>query len=60
VPETQAKRNLCSILIECGIVTADQVNQALHRQVETGRLIGETLVELGFTTEENIGWAPKS
>jgi hypothetical protein len=57
VPETQAKRNLCAILIECGIVTADQVNQAHHRQVETGRLIGETLVELGFTTEENIGWA---
>jgi hypothetical protein len=27
------------------------------RQVETGRLIGETLVELGFTTEENIAWA---
>jgi Type II secretion system (T2SS), protein E, N-terminal domain/Type II/IV secretion system protein len=57
VPQKQEKRNLCSILIECDIVSADQVNQALARQIETGRLIGETLVELGFTTEENIGWA---
>ena len=55
--ETPQKRTLCSILVDCGIVTPDQVDRALARQTETGRLIGQTLVELGFTTEENIGWA---
>ncbi len=53
----QKKRGLTSILIDAGIVTPEQVDAALVRQVETGRLIGESLVELGFTTEENIAWA---
>jgi len=50
-------RTLTSILVEAGIVTEAQVEQALARQRETGSLIGETIVELGFTSEENIGWA---
>lgn len=56
-PFPHSTRTLTSILVECGIVTDEQVSQALARQRETGILIGETLVELGFTTEENIGWA---
>jgi type II secretion system (T2SS) protein E/type II/IV secretion system protein len=50
-------RTLTSILVECGIVTDAQVERALVRQRETGHFIGESLVELGFTSEENIGWA---
>ena len=50
-------RTLTSILVESGNVTEAQVEQALVRQRETGTLIGEALVELGFTSEENIGWA---
>ncbi len=50
-------RTLTSILVEGGIVSEPQVEQALARQRETGNLIGETIVELGFTSEENIGWA---
>ncbi len=57
VPFPHSTRTLTSILVECGIVTDEQVAQGLARQRETGLLIGETLVELGFTTEENIGWA---
>jgi len=56
-PFEHSTRTLTSILVECGIVTDDQVGKALLRQRDTGLLIGETLVELGFTTEENIGWA---
>jgi hypothetical protein len=58
VPPTKPPtRTLTSILVECGIVTDAQVEQAAARQRETGLLIGETLVELDFTSEENIGWA---
>jgi hypothetical protein len=56
-PFEHSTRTLTSILVECGIVTDEQVGKGLVRQRETGLLIGETLVELGFTTEENIGWA---
>ncbi|MGE5176369.1 MAG: ATPase, T2SS/T4P/T4SS family [Hyphomicrobiales bacterium] len=56
-PLPNPTRTLTSILVECGIITDAEVEQALARQRETGLLIGETLVELGFTTEENIGWA---
>lgn len=56
-PISHPTRTLTSILVECGIVTDAQVERALERQRESGLLIGETLVEMGFTTEENIGWA---
>jgi MSHA biogenesis protein MshE len=48
---------MTSILTECGLITAEQVEEAVSRQIETGRMIGETLVELGITTEESIIWA---
>ena len=50
-------RTLTSVLVESGIITDAQVEQAVVRQRESGHMIGETLVELGFTSEENIGWA---
>ncbi|HEU4725300.1 MAG TPA: ATPase, T2SS/T4P/T4SS family [Candidatus Eisenbacteria bacterium] len=48
---------MTSILMDCGLVTSEQIEEAVSRQIETGRMIGETLVELGFTTEESIVWA---
>lgn len=54
---TRPTRRLTSILMDCGLVTTEQIEQAVSRQIETGRMIGETLVELGFTTEESIIWA---
>jgi Tfp pilus assembly pilus retraction ATPase PilT len=50
-------RNLASILLDAGVVTSEQVESALLRQRQTGLRIGETLVELGHATEEDIGWA---
>jgi type II secretory ATPase GspE/PulE/Tfp pilus assembly ATPase PilB-like protein len=52
-----SRRNITAILVEAGAVTRDQVVVALARQQETGRRIGEALVELGFVSEEDIGWA---
>jgi len=48
---------MTSILMDCGLVTSEQIEEAVSRQIETGRMIGETLVELGFLTEESIIWA---
>ena len=50
-------RYLTSILLEAGLVTEEQIEEALFRQRATGRRIGETLVEMGVVTEESIGWA---
>jgi len=50
-------RRMTSILMDCGLITSEQVEEAVSRQIETGRMIGETLVELGITTEESIVWA---
>lgn len=50
-------RTLTSILLEAGVVTNEQVESGLIRQRSTGLRIGETLVELGAATEEDIGWA---
>lgn len=51
------RKLITAILVEGGAVTPEQVDVALARQRETGRRIGESLVELGFVSEEDIGWA---
>jgi len=54
---TPQRKLITAILVEGGAVTPEQVDVALARQRETGRRIGESLVELGFVSEEDIGWA---
>lgn len=43
---------LGEMLISEGVITADQLNQALERQEELGGKLGENLVELGFIESE--------
>jgi len=50
-------RSLTSILLEANVVKPEQVDAGLVRQRSTGLRIGETLVEMGAATEEDIGWA---
>jgi type II secretory ATPase GspE/PulE/Tfp pilus assembly ATPase PilB-like protein len=50
-------KNITAILLEAGVVTPEQVERGVLRQRETGRRIGETLVEMGAVTEEDVGWA---
>ena len=47
-------KKLGEILIEAGIITQAQLEQALEFQRDNGGLIGELLVQLRFTTEEDI------
>jgi len=47
-------KQLGELLIERGIINAAQLDKALSLQQERGGLIGEILVGLGFTKEEDI------
>jgi hypothetical protein len=48
--ESAAKRRLGDIIVDRGLVTAEQLDEALKVQRETGGKLGEVLVELGFIT----------
>ena len=51
------KKQLGELLIERGVITKEHLEKALHTQKEKGGLIGEVLVSLGFTNEEEIAQA---
>ena len=52
--EKITKKRLGEILVAQGIVTSDQVQEALKIQAKTGEKLGEALVKAGFTTETEI------
>lgn len=47
-------KQLGELLLERGLISADQLEQALKVQKERGGLIGQVLVMLGFAKEEEI------
>jgi hypothetical protein len=49
-----AKRRLGDIIVERGLVTEAQLNQALEAQRASGAKLGEVLVELGFITRVGL------
>ena len=48
---------ITDILLEAGVVTAEQIQRALEHQRSAGVRVGESLVELGAASEHDIGWA---
>lgn len=50
-------KQLGELLIERGVISKDQLEKALALQKEEGGLIGQILVKLGFTSEEEIAQA---
>jgi type IV pilus assembly protein PilB len=48
------RRRLGGILMAEGLVTPEQITEALEKQKETGELLGEILVNLGYITENNL------
>ena len=50
-------KRIGEILLERGIITQPQLEQALVRQKEKGGLLGQLLIELGFITEEEVALA---
>ncbi len=47
-------KRLGQLLVEAGIITAEELSQALDRQRLTGERLGEALAELGFVSERDI------
>jgi hypothetical protein len=52
--ESAAKRRLGDIIVERGLITAEQLDHALSVQRECGTKLGEVLVELGFITRVGL------
>lgn len=50
-------KKLGDILEECNVVSHAQVEAALAEQQRTGKLFGEALLDLGFVSEDDLGWA---
>lgn len=48
--ESAARRKLGDIFVERGLISDEQLHEALEQQRETGGKLGEVLVELGFVT----------
>jgi type IV pilus assembly protein PilB len=48
------KKKLGELLVEQGVVNAEQVQDALRLQHQSGKMLGEILVEQKFTTEDKI------
>ena len=54
---SRKKLRLGDALIENGVITSQQLTQALEKQQGTGKKLGEVLVERGFATENAIAQA---
>lgn len=52
--EKKIKKRIGEILVERGVITVDQLKEALIIQNKSDKLIGDILVELGYAQEEDI------
>ncbi len=48
---------LGNVLLQRGLIKESQLESAISRHRETGQLLGESLVELGYVTQDDIGRA---
>ena len=51
------KKRLGDILIDCNLISDDQLKQALTFQRDRGMKLGEALIEMALVTEDDIIWA---
>lgn len=52
--QIRLRKRLGDLLVEEGIITEAQVEQALSAQKSTGRKLGDALIELGFLSEQQM------
>ena len=48
------KKRLGDMLVDAGVITNEQLGEALKKQRELGIRLGQTLIELNFTNEGEI------
>ncbi|WP_307401791.1 GspE/PulE family protein [Desulfofundulus luciae] len=48
------KKRLGDLLLQTGLITREQLNQALEVQKQTGERLGRVLINLGLVTEQDI------
>lgn len=51
------KKRLGDILIDCNLISDEQLKQALTFQRDRGMKLGEALIEMALVTEDDIIWA---
>lgn len=47
-------KKIGELLVERGIISQGQLDEALKLQIENKKLLGEILIELGYATEEEV------
>ncbi|CAH0541580.1 GspE/PulE family protein [Vibrio marisflavi] len=52
--QIKLRKRLGDLLVEEGIITEQQVEEALVSQKQTGRKLGDTLIDLGFLSEHQM------
>ena len=52
--QVPGRPRLGELLVQEGVITQLQLNEALHKQKETGAFIGQTLVELGYLSQSTL------
>ncbi len=53
-PKTRVRQRLGELLVEDGLITSNQLKEALRVQAQTGEQIGSILIELGFITTDQL------
>ena len=51
------KMRLGDLLIKSGTITMEQLEAGLRKQRESGKRLGQTLIDLGYTTEDSLAVA---
>ena len=57
MPKRVITKKIGEVLIERGVITRDQLDQALAKQKEIGGMIGQVLIQLGYVNETEIALA---
>ncbi len=57
MPKRVITKKIGEVLIERGVITREQLDKALAKQKESGGMIGQVLIHLGFVNETEIALA---
>jgi type IV pilus assembly protein PilB len=55
--DTVIRRKLGNILVETGLLSAEKLDEALETQKNSGKRLGQTLIEMKVITEEEMAFA---